>query len=1533
MNVQKYILTILNNSIFREVDVSPDASPLKVGTLQDCDVRLKRELFAEPICVTLLHAEGEWRVACAEGLSIHSASVKDSKETVIHHGDILEIHSAGSGTVLFSMSFSYDFTQNSTDFDTIVDVRNVSHLVIGNSSNAQIKLESAYIGGEYITLDRRPDGGYDADASHAPASATLNGIRLFGKAQVGEYDFIGLADYSFYFKNQVLYTAKREDMRISGISSQPLREETPAFDYPKLNRSPRMLYDFDTTPVEVLNPPQKPEKPRDNLVLQLSPALLMMAVTVLTRSGIIGGTASGNPTFLIFSVATMAVGIVTSVTSFIYNRKRYEKDLAEWNQDYSAYVSAKRQEIEAEQEKERAALNDIYPGAEKERDFVKTFSGRLFERSSADDDFLHVRAGLGAVPAKREITYQQEEHIKVENELMAVPRQLHDEYAMIKNAPVMLHLREVGAVGVIGSPAEQYAFFKNMLLDICVLHSYEEVQIIVLLPREEQRKYEWIKWFPHIKESGGGMRGIVCDDESRDNVFEYLYALMAERKAASERAERPEPLPHVVVFVLEEYAIKTHPLSKYAAQSVECGVSFVYFKEYKENLPQYCGEIVELVPGGGTLRLRDNKEFACPFVREAVSDESIRFAAERLAPVYCEKIALSSRLTSNITLFELLNILSPEDLNLSERWSRANVQKSLAAPLGVDVKGSKIFLDLHEKAHGPHGLVAGTTGSGKSEIMQSYILSAAVNFHPYEVSFVIIDFKGGGMANQFEALPHLIGKITDIDSHEMNRSLLSIRAELEKRKRLFARYEVNHIDQYIAKFRAGETKTALPHLILIVDEFAELKAEQPEFMKELISTARVGRSLGIHLILATQKPAGQVNEQIWSNSKFKLCLKVATREDSNEVLRSPLAAEIREPGRAYLQVGNNEIFTLFQSAYSGASAVSDKNGNMREFSVSEVSFTGKRTVVYERKAQQSGDGSRITQLKAMIRYIDQYCQDACITRLPSICLPPLPEVIDYPEDGKTAGTGIRVPVGVYDDPANQIQPPVSVNLSQGNIMIVGSAQTGKTLLLQTILRGIAENYDPGQVAVYILDFASKVLKIYEGLNHVGGVLTDADDEKLKNFFKMIREEIADRKETFSQMGIGSYEAYLEQTASPDKPQIVIVIDNLAAFKELFQEYEDAMLNICREGLALGVTVIATAKQMMGLSYKYLSNFATRLAFNCTESSEYNNIFDRCPIRPGNVQGRGLVSIEKTVYEYQVYLPFDGIVETGGEQKRTEGRRIEQAKAFVSRMSEKYGRRRARAIPAIPPVLTADYWEGQEFAPFVVPVALTYSEIEPVTIDLAHVGTLGIYGREGFGKSNLLRAVLTYLQRHVFELSCQAYLIDGYDRQLAEFETCGFVEQYTVDCADFEDIVQRFADTAKDRMDILRMGGNLDEEPLLVCVVQNPQIFTAGTIPKPVCEQFRKLLPEARQMKICFIFSNVDNNGEFTPPDMMKIVREFQQFFLLDDMANVKLFGSNKFSSNDLKPYKKPISLGDGYWYEARNGIEKVKMVKCEEGSR
>ena len=320
----------------------------------------------------------------------------------------------------------------------------------------------------------------------------------------------------------------------------------------------------------------------------------------------------------------------------------------------------------------------------------------------------------------------------------------------------------------------------------------------------------------------------------------------------------------------------------------------------------------------------------------------------------------------------------------------------MAVPMGVDAKNDIVYLDLHEKAHGPHGLVAGTTGSGKSEFLQTYILSLATLFHPYEVSFVIIDFKGGGMVNQFKDLPHLAGSITDIDGREIDRSLMSIHAELNKRKELFAQAGVNQIDAYIKKYRAKEVRVPLPHLILIVDEFAELKADQPEFMKELISTARIGRSLGIHLILATQKPSGVVDAQIWSNSRFRVCLKVATPEDSKEMLKTPLAAEIREPGRAYLQVGNDEIFELFQSAYSGGSADSEIAMGQRDYHICSVELNGVKEEIFVSKYEKK-QGEDITQLQNIVDYIHQYCEDQKIAHLPGICLPSLSTIIHTDE--------------------------------------------------------------------------------------------------------------------------------------------------------------------------------------------------------------------------------------------------------------------------------------------------------------------------------------------------------------------------------------------------------------------------------------------------------------------------------------------------------------------------------------------------------
>jgi S-DNA-T family DNA segregation ATPase FtsK/SpoIIIE len=271
-----------------------------------------------------------------------------------------------------------------------------------------------------------------------------------------------------------------------------------------------------------------------------------------------------------------------------------------------------------------------------------------------------------------------------------------------------------------------------------------------------------------------------------------------------------------------------------------------------------------------------------------------------------------------------------KQLNSLSRWKNNDPSNNLSVQIGIDQNGEPFMMDIHEKANGPHGLVAGTTGSGKSEWIITYILSLAVNFSPDEVQFVLIDYKGGGLAKSFEnaelkiKLPHLAGTITNLDKSEIFRSISAIESELKRRQSIFndAREKLKQgsmdIYKYQQCYRKGQVSEPMSHLLIVCDEFAELKQQEPEFMEQLISTSRIGRSLGVHLILATQKPTGVVNDQIWSNSKFKVALKVQTKSDSNEILKKPDAAYLKQTGAFYLQVGTDEYFNLGQSAWAGA---------------------------------------------------------------------------------------------------------------------------------------------------------------------------------------------------------------------------------------------------------------------------------------------------------------------------------------------------------------------------------------------------------------------------------------------------------------------------------------------------------------------------------------------------------------------------------------------------------------------------------------
>jgi len=496
-------------------------------------------------------------------------------------------------------------------------------------------------------------------------------------------------------------------------------------------------------------------------------------------------------TMLIFSVVSGIIAIIITFVGVFQSKKEYKISLKERREKYSNYIDKKKKDIEMYREEERKKLNKIYPSMEENLKKFDEFSSELFDRSKDDEDFLHIRLGTGSIEAVRKIKYKKQERLEIEDDLQEVPQKLYDEYKMIHNAPVVCSLKDINALGITGNKNQRYEFFKNMVLDIVARQFYTEVKMFFVVSVDNSELIYNMRFLPYVNINGLNIKGIVSDDESKKIVYEHLYSVMSERETNRNYED------NYIVFLFDRYEFGSHPVSKFVDKAKDLGVTFIFFEDCKEKIPMGCEKLVTLLDNcDAELIDTSNDRMAIPFSYKICSEKQIARITQIVAAVQTEEISLESSLTKKINIFSLLDIYQVEDLDLSKRWNKSVVYNSMTVPIGVSKTGI-MYLDIHDQFHGPHGLVAGTTGSGKSELLQTYILSIATLFHPYEVAFVIIDFKGGGMVNQFVNLPHLLGTITNIDGKEIDRSLRSIKAELQKRQVLFAEAEVNHIDKYI----------------------------------------------------------------------------------------------------------------------------------------------------------------------------------------------------------------------------------------------------------------------------------------------------------------------------------------------------------------------------------------------------------------------------------------------------------------------------------------------------------------------------------------------------------------------------------------------------------------------------------------------------------------------------------------------------------------------------------------------------------------
>lgn len=1504
----QYKLIVSNRNVYKEFEIQRDMEGVKLGTVSSCEFRLNPSAFFTNIVIGFQKKNEQWTMECSDEIYVSRGDMRKLLSTELSHGDILSVRYAVSGNEAFELRFMIDFEAKVPKFNHQITLKDCCQIIIGTKQNCDLYLKSQYCEGCEISLVRDKEEFYIQNINFK-YGILYNGIEGKEGTKIYDNSFISIADVCFYYKKGILFF-NGEQVETSEYKLNTIEDTFNELCYPQFNRNTRIKNILSQNTIDILNPPAQPEKPKTNIIISILPAIIMLAVTIVIR----GFMSSSNSSFVIISVISMSMGITTSTVGIVSERKKYKKDCKNRIEQYTTYIGKKEEEISNMRQNELDILNDMYLDLESNIKLIEKFDKRLFERTPIDNDFLKVYLGKGKVKANREINYKKQEKYETEDELFEIPDEICKRYRYIENAPITVDFNSSNAIGVIGTDAHLDVMMKNIILDLSMRHYYSDIQIFAVLSQDRIEKFKWIRLIPHFQ-INDNIRNIVCDSQSKNNIFEFLY------KELSRREEKGATYPYMIILVRNEMELKTHPIARFLNNATALNATFVFFEHAKELLPLFCNQIIELeTDEKGKLTNCANEEEKMLFEYNTISDKIASKVGKRLAPVYCKEISLESTLRKSITLFEVLGIYNINDLDIYKRWETSQVYKTMAAPLGVNAKDEIVSLDLHEKKHGPHGLVAGTTGSGKSEILQAYILSAATLYHPYEIGFVIIDFKGGGMVNQFKDLPHLVGAITNIDGKQINRSLKSIKAELLKRQTLFAQAGVNHIDKYIRLYKEGKVSIALPHLIIIVDEFAELKAEQPEFMKELISAARIGRSLGVHLILATQKPAGQVNEQIWSNSNFKLCLKVQTKEDSNEVIKSPVAAEIREPGRAYFQVGNNEIFELFQSGFSGAPAEKEVD-NMREFVIYQMDFSGRRKPVYRQK-RNKGSKKANTQLEAIVEYINEYCRKKQIPKLSDICLPALDRVIMFPEEKNDITPEMSVAIGIYDNPDIQFQGKTYVNVSTENTLIIGSAQYGKTNLLQSIIRGLVQTYSPEEVNIYILDFGAMLLKNFENLKHVGGVVCASDDEKFRNLFKLLYSEIIVRKDKLMKAGVSSFISYKE-AGYRDLPAIVVMVDNYIAVKELYLQDEDYLLTICRDGLAVGISVIIANSQTSGIGYKYLSNFAKRIVLYCNDSSEYSNVLEKCRMVPDNVVGRGLIEIEKETFEFQTFLSFEG---------KREIDRVNNMKAFTEKINSMYGKYSAKRIPEIPSILEKDYFMdlyGEESQDdYSVAIGLDYEAVRPVTINLLKNVVMGVVGKEKSGKSNLVGLIIEQLKKNMFSTPSKIYIVDDIEGQLSKYKNYGIVERYTIDANDFiEDVSEVYGILQERKKMVVEQGVHiLGEQSLIMFVVQNREAIESLSKNANTIKIYKDIISQYKAYKICFLYSNIEDAAiSFSGPEILKLMKENRRIFYFDNIQNSKICD---VSSIVAKKYKKEIELGDMYYFKDSE-IKKIKSIKYE----
>ncbi len=1299
-----------------------------------------------------------------------------------------------------------------------------------------------------------------------------------------------------------------------------------------------------------------PPMPRGELLLESPPELptqlprgfgqLLMVLPMVSGVGAMALLYAGRSATAITWVAgglfgVSMLGMAIGSMSVGGGNKKAELDAE--RRDYMRYLAQVRRQARRAAAQQRGALTWRHPAPDSL--WTIAASGRLWERRRVDDDFADVRLAVGPQRLAVSIIPPETKPVEDLEPMTALAlRRFVRAHSSVPDLPIAMSLRAFSRVVLRGDRATVTDVARSIVCQLATLHAPDDLWIAVVAAPERVDEWDWAKWLPHTQSTrerdGAGTARLVTADLG--DLERRLSEELAGRPRHSADAKPLTAAPHVVVLL---DGGEVPPGSALHGM----GLMATTVIDLSGVVPRDAGPwllCLDITPASAEV-VRGKKPISLGSP-DRVSYIEAEGLARQLAPFRLSQQAAAEPLVTSTQLTDLLGVGDAAAIEPTVTWRPRPIRDQLRIPLGRGLDGAVVELDFKEAAQegmGPHGLIVGATGSGKSELLRTIVAALAVTHSSENLNFVLVDFKGGATFASLDTLPHTSALITNLSDElpMVDRMRDALAGELVRRQELL-RSAGNFVSrhEYEQARLAGANLAPLPSLLVICDEFSELLAAKPDFIDLFIQIGRIGRSIGVHLLLASQRLEEGRLRGLDTYLSYRLGLRTFSAVESRIVLGVPDAYELPQaPGHGFLKVDTSTMLRLRAAYVSGPyrppTAADRTRGEQHHhvvpFLVTEIARPVEPEVIETAEPGEQAGGKRLTVLDIIAQRLRGHGRPAHQVWLPPLQTAPslddlLPGLRDDPVRGlHPAGSPLpgrlATPIAIVDRPFEQRRDPLIVELdgAGGNLVIVGGPQSGKSTMLRSMLCGLALTHTPREVQFFCLDLGGGGLRLLAELPHMSGVAGRRDVASVRRAVAEVNALIEEREVRFAQIGVDSIATYRRRRAAgefADDPfgDVFLVVDGWGVLRQEFEELEQVITGIAGRGLGFGVHVVATAARWAEIRIGMRDMIGTKIELRLGDAAE-SEIDRRAAANvPERTPGRGLT--KEKLHLLAAMPRIDGRCDVNDLAEATT--------ALVTRVARAWTGPRAPAVRLLPQQLEREQLLAAA-DPTVSGLAIGINEqhLAPVYLDVVSEPHLIVLGDAESGKTNLLRLIARAVQDRYSPAQARIVVAD-YRRGLLGAVNPDHLLEYVPNGQAFTQVLESVRGALLNRLPgpevtpvELRDRSWWTGPELFLLVDDYDLVVTSGSNPLAV---LLELLPQARDIGLHLIIARrVGGASRALYEPVLQRLRELDSpgLMLSGNKDEGQLFGN-------LRPSTQPP--GRGHLVRRRDGIQLIQTAIC-----